>query len=89
MKLKKIKEHKLDKKNKLIIFTNNDKFIVYSRIKTWLGWRNSEYALDYQTDLTGQKIIEGEYKSFSTLDMATKWMNFLSSRFKKRVKFIG
>ncbi|CAG7581749.1 MAG: hypothetical protein SLAVMIC_01011 [uncultured marine phage] len=86
-----LKSVKLDKKNKLILVKEGSEFKVISlkKVLFGLGWRKSEYALDYQTNLTGQKIVDGKYNGFKTESNANKYFDFLKNKFSTRVKFIG
>jgi len=89
-----IKTEKLDKRNEIVMIKEDDFYRVISLRKPkwigWLiGWRSSEFSLDYQTDLKGKKIVDGRYIGFENKELADKWMDFQVSRFNKRFKFIG
>ena len=94
MRKKIVQEKKLDKNNKLVIIKEHDEFKVVSLKKSvWLGWligwRPSDFSFQGITDLKGQNIVDGYYQSFTTLNLAKKWMDFQASRYGKRIKFIS
>ena len=71
-------------------FNEDTYFTVVSLRKTWFGkWVRSEYALDYNTSLDGQKIVEGGYIGFKNKSFAINFMNLLGNKYSTRIKFIG
>lgn len=85
-----LKTKKLDKKNKLTLVKKDGSFLVVSYRKNFFGiWRQSEYALDYTTDLIGDKIVMGKYQGFDLYTNALRWFNFLDKKYTTRVHFIG
>ena len=87
-----LKSVKLDKRNVLSIVRNDDNglFEVISHEKFFFFfWRKSDYALDYQTDLLGDKIVSGKYQGFEMEVNAIKWFKFLVDKFSTRIQFIG
>jgi hypothetical protein len=88
-----VKTKDLDKRNKIIIVKDGDLYRVISIKKSkwfgWLiGWTKSDFCYQGITNLTGQKVVDGEYLGFPSQKVAEGWMDSQASQFGKRIKFM-